>query len=151
MLQVVSLSWVVAVIGEEGGDSHSLRCLVVCCELCKRYVLCPIILKVINVGSQVLLHHGIEFLCLPICLWVECCREPQICAPCLTNCFPKSRRKRRAPIHDYRSRQPSVIGYMLDIYLGQFLGCSGVPAWYQVSHVGELADNDQYCILPYRP
>ena len=77
-LQVVSPSWVVAIIGEEGGDSRSLRCLVVSCKLRKRHALCPIILKVINIGPQVLLHYGIEFLCLPICLRVEYRREPQI-------------------------------------------------------------------------
>ena len=89
-LQVVSPSWDIAIISEEGGDSYSLRCLVVSCKHCKRHALCPIILKVINIGLQVLLHHGIEFLCLPIYVWVECCRKPQICAPYLADCFPES-------------------------------------------------------------
>ena len=49
MLQVISAVWVAAIIGEEGGDSYSLKCLVVNCELRKGHVLYPIILKAINI------------------------------------------------------------------------------------------------------
>ena len=49
MLQVIGPPLVITVIGKERGDSHSLRCLVVSCELCKGHALCQVILKVVNI------------------------------------------------------------------------------------------------------
>src|SRR3984893_19423820 len=40
-------------------------------ELCCRQPLCPVILKMVNIGTEILLNLLIHPLRLPICLWVE--------------------------------------------------------------------------------
>ena len=67
-----------SIVRKEGCCSSRLRDLVVDGEFCHWKVTVPIVLKVVNVGPEVLFHDSIEVLGLSICLWVEGSAETHI-------------------------------------------------------------------------
>ena len=56
-------------------------------------------LRMLLILSPQKLHQSpVDYFCLPICLWMECCRSLQLCVHILPKCSPKCTNKSCVPI-----------------------------------------------------
>ena len=125
--------------------------MIVAGEFCQRELPSPIVLKIIDIASQVLFHDGIEPFRLSIGLRVKRRGESTVNVARRAESFPELGDKHGPAIGDSGLGETVKFETVLDIQLRKVLGGCCIAAGNQVSHLGKSTSDNEYCITAVGP
>jgi hypothetical protein len=134
-------TWVESVVGKEGRRSSGLRHLVVGSKFGHRKVAVPVVLEVVDIGTEVLFHHCIESFGLSIGLRVKGGAEANVNFQADAEVAPEAGNELWSSIGDDSFREAVEAPDFSEEQVGKVFSVDRGVARNQVALLGQAADD----------
>lgn len=108
--------------------------------LCRYQCFIPSLWVLLVVTPQKLHQIHVDYFCLSICLWMECCRSLQLCVHLFPQCSPECTQKSCIIVSNDAPWYPKVYPDLSKEQVCCFLSTDGLFTWHKNTHLAKLVN-----------